>query len=856
MIKVFMKTVSAVLVLTMLLSLLSVSVLATAEGDASAKINIKINDINDNVVNITASAQKDVAIILASYKNNKLVDVKAENNTLTEGTNDYTIEEFQKGDCDKLKAFVWENLNSYSPLCEGFEELQISASGSVAVDGNLPETGVQIQAGNSISANVPQNVVLEENAEALTLTVTTKENSDSNITLGDTDSLLALDVHIEGISKDNTVPITVDLGNALAPYLNKDAISLYHIENGVSVPMTCVDEFTAHNQFKYDPATGGLVLYLATFSEITTVVDTTNTWEGSKDYLWYNTTDKEFVLYNAEQLAGFGAIVGGMAGEIEQDSFDGKTVKLNSDINLGDKDNANENLIFYPIGYYYTDDKNADGTTGDYYSTVNSFEGTFDGNGHTIKNFYHNTWEIKGDYEGNYYKDAMGLFGYIVNGSVKNLTVDNFSSDGEFTPTGVIAAYAVNSTFENIAITNCNPRVYNTGNGGIVGIGGNSDDPDEYKLTFKNITIDNSNKITALWGSWDVACGGLVGMFRGAGHVDMTNCHVAAQMDVYNDVCGNYQYYWYRYAGMMVGTNKNMTTDENGYTVPETSKFHANSCTVHFGEWNDYYYCELVANSLASYTHDHQFSRLEQIESLDEIKSGDTWTKKGNFLLIGDDNTKTCYHIVEKDGVLTQHNHADAGYETVNGETVLKENNQIIYLPFNQLFTGYGWGVKHIPVYDDGKLVFDGITILDREVADSVVKFNAKVANNSYIDNKSSYAVGDLFEKATNESINDSSVMVSITSVDTNEVAGTYTQDSADWTKGEIRFKDGYEGLVKITIQDYQYCTPTTIYVYVVENKILDVIKIFNINNNNTNVGIIKFEDFLKNVVIFNNDAE
>ena len=75
----------------------------------------------------------------------------------------------------------------------------------------------------------------------------------------------------------------------------------------------------------------------------------------------------------------------------------------------------------------------------------------------------------------------MGLFGYVLNGTVKNPTVDNFSCDGEFTPTGVIAAYAVNSTFENIAVTNCNPGVYNTGNGGIVGIGGNSDDEKFFK---------------------------------------------------------------------------------------------------------------------------------------------------------------------------------------------------------------------------------------------------------------------------------------------------------------------------------------------------------------------------------------
>ena len=200
--KIFKKSISSVLVLAMMFGLFSVS--------AFAKANIKINDINNNVVNITASEEKEAAVILASYKNDRLVNIKLENNTLLEGTHDYTIEGFDKGACDAVKAFVWESSNLYTPLCEALEKTQISASGSVTVNGTLPESGVQIQAGNSISANVPKDVVLAENTESLTLTVTTMENSDSNITLGDSDSLLAIDVHIEGVSKENTVPIVVD----------------------------------------------------------------------------------------------------------------------------------------------------------------------------------------------------------------------------------------------------------------------------------------------------------------------------------------------------------------------------------------------------------------------------------------------------------------------------------------------------------------------------------------------------------------------------------------------------------------------------------------------------------------------
>lgn len=95
--------------------------------------------------------------------------------------------------------------------------------------------------------------------------------------------------------------------------------------------------------------------------------------------------------------------------------------------------------------------------------------------------------------------------------------------------------------------------------------------------------------------------------------------------------------------------------------------------------------------------------------------------------------------------------------------------------------------------------------------------------------------------------------MVSITSVDTNEVAGTYEQNSGDWTKGTISFKEGYEGLVKITIQDYQFCTPTTIYVYVSEDtEILDAIMEFNKETGNKNVGRINFADFLANEITEN----
>lgn len=697
----------------------------------------------------------------------------------------------------------------------------------------------------NVNAVIPAGVLLDKGTNSLTLSVAEVEESKANVTLNEAEAMLSMDVHIGGVSKDNNVVIAIAIDELLPKGLNLGNYKFYHVEGDETIQMTLLtgEATPVHNSFSYDPITGNVVVYLKSFSEVSVVADTEMKWEGGVDYSWYSKDATEYLIANGDQLNGLAKIVGGMAEGIDYDDFicrdekgeikvdkDGKTVrkviKLVSDINLADKDNASS-YIFYPIGYHY------DEKTGKPYSTVYQFSGVFDGNGHTIANFYQNTWEIKGDYDANYYKDAMGLFGYIVDGEVANLRVDSFSSDGEFTPTGVIAAYAENSTFLNISIVNCNPRVYNTGNGGIVGVAGNSGDTTDKKLVFTNITVDNSNKISALWGSWDVACGGLMGMFRGNGLVDMKNCHVAAQIDVYNDVCGNYQYYWYRYAGMIIGSirGKNIV-DDKGYTVPNTAGITATDCTVHFGDWNDYYYCELVANSLASYTHDHQFSRLTEVKSVNlENKiitplEGEAYpvptSGRYNYVVVTEkDETKkvTCYHFVNGE----VWDHEDAGTETVDGKTVLKEDKQVVYLPFKQIIQGDGWGVKHLPVYDDGKTDFAGITILDREYdAQSYDKFE-KVGNRYYFAPDEEVKVCDLFKAVEVPTtgmypINDETVKITVSPADEySTVTFVHTNNPNDWTKGTLKLIG--EGKAIITISDYTFCNPTT---YEVEVKMLD----------------------------------
>ena len=728
--------------------------------------------------------------------------------------------------------------NSASATVEPTSDYKVSSAVSL-----LSSNGV-------ISAEVPAGVMLDPNVTKLTLNVSDVANSQANVTLSETEASLSIDVHIDGVAEDNDVVMAIGIKELLPVGLNMGNYRFYHVENGQTGAMTLLADgaVAEHNNYEYDPATGDVVLYLKSFSEVAMIAEPA-AWEGNRDYSWYTNAVApvdseavtEYIIANADQLAGLSAIVGGMAEGFEQDSFDGKTVKLVADINLGDKESENNpDIIFYPIGYNSDDGKYE--KTGVAVSTgFYNFCGTFDGNGHTVSNFYQNTWEMKGDHNWydatlQYYRDGMGLFGRVYRGAVKNLTVENFSSDGEITTTGTIAAYADGATFENISIFNCNPRVYNIGNGGIVGCVGWYAKDEGLKTTFTNITVDNSNKISALWGSYDVACGGIVGQYyptsgqtsagtpKNAG-IDMKNCHVAAQMDVYNDVCANYQYYAYRYAGMLIGSVRENETI-GGHVYPKMDGITASGCTVHFGTWNDYYYCEIIDNTTASYTHDYQMSRLEEIKAINGTTitylDGTTGTVpasgRANYVIVdyteghGTENA-TCYHF--KDGAVWTHDMGgiqEGIDENGDGKDDLKEDKQHIYLEFNNLVTGYGWGVTSKGVDD-----LDGVTVLDRAEGTSVKKFEAI---KSELTNNRKYKLGDIFAYLENCGVKlvPGALTVTITNLDENgNVSATVEYDRENWADSTISFNN--TGNIKITIQDYYFCTPTELTVNITERE-------------------------------------
>ena len=164
-------------------------------------------------------------------------------------------------------------------------------------------------------------------------------------------------------------------------------------------------------------------------------------WLGNVDYSWYNTTDTEFVIYGAEQLAGLAAIVNGTAKDIAIDSFAGKTVKLGCDVNLN-------NLNWTPIG-----DADADDFVG--------FQGTFDGQNYTISNLYISSasW-------------GKGLFGYMA----KDVTVTNVNVNNAYVVAtdcaGIIVGYATYGTFSDINVTGDVTVVGTSADGYVGGIAG------------------------------------------------------------------------------------------------------------------------------------------------------------------------------------------------------------------------------------------------------------------------------------------------------------------------------------------------------------------------------------------------
>ena len=363
------------------------------------------------------------------------------------------------------------------------------------------------------------------------------------------------------------VAIKVDMAETVGNEANHNGTDIPTINFGINVLAT---QFTYENDSfgnQYDKD-----------AEYPAFADT---WDGTADFALFglprNSSDAEiadveltedsYIITTSEELAAFARLVD--AGK----TFEDKTVKLNGDIDLYVEDANGEAIPFDPIGSYRKEVP---------------FKGTFDGQGHTIKNLSQNTWALDNGYS---YSDlGLGLFGMVEDATIQNLTIGNAALSGESAIVGIVAATAYGDcTFENITVTNSQGADYQYYAGGIVGwASGNHQ--------YINCDVDASTTIAAQWGDFDNSTGGVIGGAGGSAKIFMKDCDVACRIDAYNDVTSSYQWHAYRRCGMLIG-NPGKTVKKDGTTYADAPQLTCENVTVTYGDWANYTYCEFAGTS-------------------------------------------------------------------------------------------------------------------------------------------------------------------------------------------------------------------------------------------------------------------
>ena len=154
--------------------------------------------------------------------------------------------------------------------------------------------------------------------------------------------------------------------------------------------------------------------------------------------------------------------------------------------------------------------------------------------------------------------------------------------------------------------------------------------------------------------------------------VEMEDVYVACVLDVFNDACAAYQWFAYRYSGMLVGYTKTTAKTESGATVATAPHVTCKNVTVEYGDWMNYTYCQPSNVS-------PQYVRVQGGYSTDPYYSGRHWTAG-----------------VDAAGEKMN----QEGYDHVHAEG--QAHNEL--LPFDQLFGG-GQGVY-------GTATHEGVTVI------------------------------------------------------------------------------------------------------------------------------------------------
>ncbi len=175
-------------------------------------------------------------------------------------------------------------------------------------------------------------------------------------------------------------------------------------------------------------------------------------------------------------------------------TYEGLYIKLEKDLDF-QKDADYEDVSI----------KNAQ-ISGSGFTTIGSnsypFMGTFDGNNHIINSLYINYQQTDKE---------VALFGFVNNGTIKNITVSGNVTATNFQASGIIYR-ATNSVIENVINKiNVNGAVSNSTNGGIIG------------EARSNVIVTNSSNYGNIQDSNNI--GGIVGIVADNTTLKIDNCH-------------------------------------------------------------------------------------------------------------------------------------------------------------------------------------------------------------------------------------------------------------------------------------------------------------------------------------------
>ncbi len=226
------------------------------------------------------------------------------------------------------------------------------------------------------------------------------------------------------------------------------------------------------------------------------------------------TDDNPTISTAADYIAFFNAAFNQM------ETFEGKTITMLNDITLNDTSAAD--------WYTKADVVKLEGKKTN--SNGKWFMGNFDGNGHTLKGAY-----VAGGAD-SYFREwdcPVGLFPCLMNGSIKNLTVDGFyvvsSNTFDSTATwgkggtGALVGHLKNNnggkiTIDNVTMKNGTVACTDTANGGLSAFIGCWDGGDATKgfengiLQITNCTVENTVKLVS--GNTTIAKGGIFGYIK------------------------------------------------------------------------------------------------------------------------------------------------------------------------------------------------------------------------------------------------------------------------------------------------------------------------------------------------------